>query len=254
MQVGTCKLCLKKQSLLQKSHLVPRAVYSLCRATQAPNPNPLMVTHKLAMQTSRQTKAHLLCFKCEQLLRERGEDWVLPRLARFRGPFPLGEALEAMTKAVDDTGLAAYTLAGSTNVRPSELTHFAMGVFWKAGVHSWVGKTRKPWMNLGARRADCVRRYLLGETSFPSEMALQLTVLPMPAAVTYFHLPFELAPTPGHTTFHFYVHGLNYMLWVGSDIPYPASQVCLSATPNVVLVFDCSNQIIQRFRSPSKRS
>jgi hypothetical protein len=102
-------------------------------------------------------------------------------------------------------------------------------------------------MNLGAY-ADSIRRYLRGETSFPSEMVLSLSVLPTAAAVVYFHLPFETQAAEGYTTFHFYIPGLNYTLWVGSEIPTEVSQMCLSTIPNVVLVFDCSKEIIRRFK------
>jgi hypothetical protein len=33
------------------------------------------------MQASRQTETRLLCFECEQLFREKGENWVIPQLA-----------------------------------------------------------------------------------------------------------------------------------------------------------------------------
>jgi hypothetical protein len=180
-------------------------------------------------------------------LREKGEDWVLPRLARYGETFPLGEALRATTPLFNEPDVVAYTLDCSTTIRVSDLTHFAMGIFWKAAAHSWLAKTEEPWIDFGAR-TDSVRRYLLGETAFPSEMALSLSVLPIPIALISFHLPYETVPAAGCSTFHLYIAGLNYTLWVGPNIPAEASQICLSAKPNVLLVFDCAKDIMRRFK------
>src|SRR5277367_5945178 len=246
MPLGKCKLC-EKQRNLQKSHLIPRAAFAICRATDAKNPNPLMVTHFLAMQTSRQTKWPLLCFGCEQLLREKGEDWVLPQLARHRGPFLLAEKLEATTALFNEPDFIAYNLDSSTTIRVADLTHFAMGIYYKAAVHSWLGSTTEPWIQLGAR-TEGVRKYLLGEEEFPKEMALTLAVLPRARAIISFYFPFETIPAHGYRTFHFYIAGLNYTLWVGPQIPYEPSRACLSAKPNSVLVFDCAKEILKRFK------
>jgi hypothetical protein len=48
-EIGTCKLCLRDAQSLQVSHLVPSAVYALCRAKNAPNPNPFLVTSEFSM-------------------------------------------------------------------------------------------------------------------------------------------------------------------------------------------------------------
>ena len=246
MGIGRCKLC-QKEKELQKSHLIPRAAYGICRATEATNPNPLMVTHRFTMQTSRQTQWPLLCFDCEQLLREKGEDWVLPRLARYKGQFLLGEELEASTPLFNEPDVIAYTLEASATIRVSDLTHFAMGIFWKAAVHGWMRKAKGPWIRLG-EHTEGVRKYLVGESEFPKEMALSLSVLPTAAAISSFHLPYETMPAPGYTTFHLYIGGLNYTLWVGPEIPHEAKLICLSAKPNAVLVFDCAKEILKRFQ------
>jgi len=153
MKKGKCKLCLLEKRLC-RSHLIPRAVYALCRAQKAPNPNPMMVTHKLALQTSRQAQWPLLCFECEQLLREKGEDWVLPQLAQYGDIFPFGETLKASPYLFIEPDVAAYALDGHPTLRADDLVHFAMGIFWKGSVHSWVGKGAEPWLNLRDHRVS----------------------------------------------------------------------------------------------------
>jgi hypothetical protein len=119
MKKGKCKLCLLEKRLC-RSHLIPRAVYALCRAQKAPNPNPMMVTHKLALQTSRQAQWPLLCFECEQLLREKGEDWVLPQLAQYGDIFPFGETLKASPYFFIEPDVAAYALDGHPTLRADD--------------------------------------------------------------------------------------------------------------------------------------
>src|SRR5262245_63849308 len=85
--VGVCALC-RRQRELRDSHLLPAAIYKLLRDPQRPNPNPVMVTRKLAGTTSWQVKARLLCDECEQQFSRKGERYVLAQCAR-RNQFPL---------------------------------------------------------------------------------------------------------------------------------------------------------------------
>src|ERR1035437_3161409 len=51
VSLGTCKLCLEDKELC-KSHFMPQALFDLCRA---PGLEPVVLTQKVIMQTSRQT-------------------------------------------------------------------------------------------------------------------------------------------------------------------------------------------------------
>jgi hypothetical protein len=205
-----------------------------------------MVTHKFAMQTSRQAQAPLLCFDCEQILREDGEDWVLPRLAKYGGEFQLGKSLKAAQAAFSEPNLMAYALAGIPSIRVDALIHFAMGIFWKASIHSWMTQVKKPSISLGSYDEE-LRSFLLGTQDFPSQMALCLNVLPMPVKLISFHFPFETQARPEDRTFHLYVPGLNFTLFVGSKIPQEARMTCLNVKPHALLVYDSSDSIKQRF-------
>lgn len=72
MTNGICKLCLEPKPLI-RSHLMPRALYDLCRA---PDSEPVFVSSELMVQTSRQTQDHLLCEGCDTSLSTNGEDWL----------------------------------------------------------------------------------------------------------------------------------------------------------------------------------
>jgi hypothetical protein len=245
MEIGVCKLCLKKKPLC-KSHLIPKGAYALCRSKTSKNPNPLLVTHKFFMQTSRQLKTELLCFDCEQLLRAKGEDWAIPQLAHVGGPFPFGDMLSATTPLFAEPDLTVYLLGTIPHVRVPNLIHFAMAIFWKASVHSWVKKRGKPWLSLKQHR-EPVRKFVSGEAEFPGEMALSLTVLPNPVTLIAFHYPYAtIGPQPAC---HLYISGLNFTLWMGPNIPSITAQTSLHIPPHHALVADVQGDITKRFRA-----
>lgn len=244
MKQGVCKLCQKKRPLCQ-SHLMPKGAYALCRAKHAKNPNPLLISYNFTMQTSRQLKTPLLCFDCEQLLREKGEDWVIPQLARVGGPFLLDASLRASPPLFTEPDLVAYALETIKGIHVPDLIHFAMGIFWKSAVHSWVKKEAEPWLSLGPY-TEPVRKFLLGETPFPVEMALSLSVLPSPVALISFHYP--IATIEADPVCMLYICGLSYMLWMGPNIPDEVARTSLHRPPHALLVVDNRDDITKKFR------
>ena len=78
---GECRLC-RRHGHLQKSHLLPRALYEMVRNPKSSNPNPVLVTKDVAVQTSKQLADYLLCSGYESRFNRMGEAWVLPFLER----------------------------------------------------------------------------------------------------------------------------------------------------------------------------
>jgi hypothetical protein len=121
-----------------------------------------------------------------------------------------------------------------------------MGIFWKASVHCWRRNSKKPWLSLEPHGED-VRRFLRGEADFPCNMALTLTTLPTPVSLVSFHIPY--ATLDPDATFHFYVSGLNYMLWIPPNIPPMIAALSLHRPPHVLLEVDNSADITRKFRA-----
>src|SRR5687768_3672864 len=82
---GTCTLC-HRDSALQVSHLIPRALYLDLRTPELPNPNPIVGTPEETGPRQEQVAAPLLCSGCEHLFNTRGEKWVLENGYRMKGP------------------------------------------------------------------------------------------------------------------------------------------------------------------------
>src|SRR5450756_406723 len=68
-----------------------------------------------------------------------GESWLLPKLAQQDGPFPFLDILEKGSPIASKEGGLAYIASNNPEVDIEKLTHFALGIFWKASVHSWSG-------------------------------------------------------------------------------------------------------------------
>ena len=81
--LGQCRLCLNEAEL-QNSHFIPQAAYKRVRG-EGTNPNPIVVQDGKAIQTSAQTRAHLLCHDCEQRLSKNGEHTFFLELLPWAG-------------------------------------------------------------------------------------------------------------------------------------------------------------------------
>jgi len=252
-----CALCFQRAKLI-RSHLIPSAVYKICRAPGANNQNPLMVTDDRAVQTSAQLQIPLLCNQCEDSLNKRGERKIIPLLARSAQDFPMLEALKRTRPSVLDHDLAAFELRKIRDFPVDELIHFAIGMYWKASVHSWNSRTALPRVELGAPcfsvrdavRAKNLRRFVLGDGPLPEDITLSILLQPRPLIA--FHLPFEVRGEPDDRTFLLYVPGLSFILSVGPGVSGFMRLYSLSGPLGVALVTDTTEAHRQRFRDALK--
>lgn len=186
MVSATCRLCLKNKQLVS-SHLIPQAMYDYCRARDS---EAVIMTSKIVMQTSRQVQYPLLCHECEDVLNKGGENWLLPLLATLDKMFPLLDIIEERNPDRVDGDLRIYAASRNPSIAIDKLIHFAMGVFWKASIHSWEGGSKTPRIELGPYR-ERVRTFLRRETAFPQNMGLVLGVSPRETALVSFSLPYR---------------------------------------------------------------
>jgi hypothetical protein len=124
MQKEFCKLCLQDKP----------ALYDYCRAGGL---NPIRVAHGVVMPTSRQTQDYLLCGDCEDVLNKGGESWSNRELASMERKFPFYDLLTKCPPEWEEDGMALYLVAHNSEIEVHKLAHFALGIFWKASVHSW---------------------------------------------------------------------------------------------------------------------
>jgi hypothetical protein len=232
MRRGKCKLCLK-DSDLRESHLLPAAVYRMCRPESGEITDPVGIrndpkTKTLhVFQSSRQITGYVLCTDCEQTLNANGEDWVLPQLSTLQG-FPLYDKLITVKPEIVEQNVAAYASVKVPDIRTDFLIHVAMGIFWKAGVHDW--QTGHGWLRLelGPYREE-MRSFLLGGL-FPRHAWLMISIVPPSLPTISAYMPYS-SKVDGFTFHSFYVPGIEFMLTLGKRTPDYLKATCVVSNP-----------------------
>lgn len=224
MEIGTCRYCVQPNKELAESHLMPGALYDLCEV----NGEFVMATSKSVSFTGRHLKHPLLCVPCDGSLSVNGENWVLPFLATLEGTFPFFDLLTKIPPDVVDGDVRAFAVSRNPEIDWQKLAHFAMGIFWKASVHSWRRGEIEPQIDLGPYREE-IRRFLRSEGPFPRYAALTIGVIPKPVKEISFTQPYRGSVREYHH-FVFHVPGVVFTLSVGKQIG-AAKTTCFYSHP-----------------------
>jgi len=241
MPIGICKLCLQTR-VLQDSHLLPKALYRMSRWEGTPNPNPMRVSARGQVQTSRQIKDFLLCGNCEQRLCANGESYTMSQVNRKEG-FALLRTLESSSNKRSAAGFTFYYETSALGIERGKLAYFALSVFWRASVHLWNRQERKaPMISLG-KYEEPIREYLLGTKPFPSDVAVLLFV-----CTDYFSQNMFYEPSKGNdldpTTWTFQVRGLNFFLSCRDGMPEQLTDACLvNGSRQMIVARSCEDKI-----------
>jgi hypothetical protein len=233
-------MCLREDVVLKCSHLTPASVYRLLDSPNAPNHNPVLITSQGVVQTSREIKDYVLCEQCEDLLNRNGENWVLPLLAT-RENFPLYDLLTSVAPDIVEPDVTAYAGAKNPRLRVNDLTHFALGIFWKASVHTWKsGSSSGSRIELGIS-GEKIRLFLRGDAPFPEYIALGVNVMPPPVTTMLSYIPREGTALGDGRYLSFYVPGILFTLAIGKGL---TKEVCFYSNPlHPVLVKDLSTEV-----------
>ncbi len=220
MKRGICGLCRFDRDLVL-SHLIPAALFDYLRTEHM---SPVRIGDGIVLPTDRQPQDHLLCSACEDVLNKGGESWVVTKLATTAHSFPLYDLLTSQPAAADDGDDAVYFTANNPLFKSDALTHFAIGIFWKASVHSWKRNNAEPMIELGPF-GDELRRWLLGEIDFPNRICLVVELSKPTRALITLNPPFEKC-REGWRTFFMHLLGVSFTLEVGSRIDPEAKKFC----------------------------
>jgi hypothetical protein len=167
-----CPMCQLVKPVV-RSHLIPESVYGHLNDGLS---SPVRVGDGVVIPTNRHLKAYLLCLECENILSKGGETWVCPRLGWANRSFPLYDLLRVAGGFYDDEkGEGIFYAGNNPAIDIEKLTHFALGIFWKAAVHSWKGGESAPMIELGPYE-EPIRRWLKGEGVFPDDVTIDFVV------------------------------------------------------------------------------
>jgi hypothetical protein len=229
---GKCKMCLKEKALVS-SHLMPASLYDYCRKGEH---RPVKVGDGFVIPTDRQTQDYLLCQECEDLLNKGGERWIADKLATWERSFPLYDLLTKVPPAFDEDGMVVYLAAKNPDIEVNKLEHFALGLFWKAAVHSWRGNTRDPRIELGPYSEE-IRKWLRNEGEFPKYVYLVVVVeKPLKAQITM-NDPYE-GVREGWRTHFVHVPGVFFMMALGKTVDESVRVLAINNSGNPINVSD----------------
>jgi hypothetical protein len=218
-------MCLLKKPLAS-SHLMPAALYEYCHTSED---KPFRVGGGFVIPTDRQTQDYLLCDECEDILNSGGETWILDKLATWERTFPLYDLLTQQPPEFDEEGSALYYTSKNAAIDAAKITHFAMGMFWKASVHPWVKTSREPRIQLGPY-SDRIRLWLRGEGDFPAHVYLVIAISrPQRAQISAID-PYESIRQECRC-FILHVPGLMFLLHVGKTVDPLMRALCFFRNP-----------------------
>lgn len=216
--IGKCKLCFRDAIDLKESHFLPRGIYKILREANTQNPNPVLVTRSVSVQTSRQFKKHLLCENCEDLLNKNGETWVLRRCLQSDGRFELAEILAARKPKFSESGnpTKIYYASEYPEINVAKLSFFAASIFWRGSIFPWNDDGSTP-VELGPFQEE-FRQYLLGKEPFPKHACLWVALREGRDINRLTHVP-KGERRQGAHVYRFAMPGIVFMLFVGKNIP-----------------------------------
>lgn len=204
---------------------------------------------------SKQLKDYLLCEKCEQLLRERGEDWATANCCRDDGTFRALDLLRSATPISDDTKIQIYSGGDVSGFDLQAIVYFGMSVFWRAAVHEWRDNYQVTHIDLGPFE-ERIRRYLLGGP-FPRDVALVFRVIADPDVARAAYPPVS-GKASGFHYHKFIVSGFAFILFAGSKIPQESLKASTAPAPEgyVSVYPKCDGQdfeeMVELYRSSLK--
>jgi hypothetical protein len=228
-------MCRKVKPVVN-SHLFPESLYSHVRQGAK---SPILVGEGMVRPTDRHWKAYLLCLECEDILNKKGETWVCPRLGWPEARFPLFDMFEKAGGWCEAGQFEAiYYGANNPEIQVEKIMHFALGMFWRASVHSWVGREKPTMIDLG-RFGEPIRAWLHGTAPFPP-MTFVDVILARPQKLQLNLIQPAFVPTgKPWKTYKFYALGAMFTLTVGDFVPMEDRLICFRFNPqHPVLVSD----------------
>jgi len=235
----TCKLCLQVNKDLCESHYLPKALFGLSRED---GDSPILLSPSLILPTDRQIKARLLCRECEQRFSERGEDYALSMVNRG-DRFELLQIVRAAKRYRQEGNQRAY-FGNDLPVDRDALAYFALSVIWRGAVRIWHthGDRATGGLRLGDRHQEALRQYLAGQTGYPKEFAVKITVATDFCTQNSSLFPWQHVDSLLVKIFAFYARGVFFDVGIGENLPHRLRrQCCITSAQKLIFSADCEN-------------
>jgi hypothetical protein len=220
---GICKLC-GEYKTLRKSHFIPKGFYpkDLKKLEYA--------TRRAAGIHSRHVKQYLLCNSCEEKFNKNGESYVIKLIRPNETDFPIRDKIASATSPESD-GVSVVS-APTIGVDTDKFAYFMLSVVWRASVKQW----RLPDRSLSnlldpGEYQEPIRKFLNGETKFPDNMIVIVSV-----GTDQYSRDRWFAPAPltehGLKTVSLLTRGVFFRLLMGEKIVTQLGDYCCVTSPS----------------------
>jgi hypothetical protein len=237
--IGKCKLCLKDGVQLLLSHLMSRKLYYSGKKRLE------FISLIESGFDPAELKAPLLCRDCEARFSVNGEQEVLKHVApkHVLKSFPLGDLMRVGLARDNDPSAPRFD-ARDFKIDTEKFSYFALSIVWRRTIHEWSPAI--PRWELG-QFAEDMRRYLLRETPFPSNIAVIVMVCSDSASRRMWTVPYQFVEA-GCLNFAFDVRGIRFRVMMGHLPPWAREANCL-APRRPIFWADCEKKTQQAWEN-----
>ena len=171
------------------------------------NDNPVLMSKSVSSQKSFQMRRPLLCSKCERRFSDGGESYVVPLLHQ-RKKFSLLDRLKLAQPFFWSPNHNAY-ICKDVGFDPQKIGYFGLSILWRAAVCRWqTFDNDTTGVAVDPKYVESMRRYLVGETGFPTNIAVTATVATDYLSQHSCFVPYAIPDNPMHTVYALLVKGL----------------------------------------------
>jgi hypothetical protein len=149
-----------------------------------------------------------------------GETWILANIPHdYDDPFPLHAAANASTPAIIEPDRIPIAGRTTNGFDMDKLIYFGASIFWRGAAYRWqpVDGHQVPIVHLGEYQEE-LRLFLLGKSSFPTDVSLTVMLWPYKKVPPAALLPDHYLMTKWEQ-YWFYITGLGFVLDVGRNVP-----------------------------------
>lgn len=237
--IGNCKLCLADGVELLVSHFVSRKLYRSGKKRLE------FINLIESGFDPAELKAPLLCRDCEARFSINGEHEVLKHVApkRVLKSLPLSDLMRVGLARDNDSSAPRFN-AHDFKVNTEKFAYFALSIVWRRTIHEW--SPAFPRWELG-QFAEDMRRYLLGQTPFPADMAVIVIVCNDTTSRRTWTVPNQFVEA-GCFNFAFDVRGIRFRVMMGHLPPWTYDANCL-APHQPIFWADCEKKTQQAWEN-----
>ena len=246
MPIGTCHLCQTADVDTLSSHYMPAGFH---RIVQDGGPHATQIVGTVALLSSRQQQAYLLCQKCETRFQQRGEDWVIERCWRSATEFKLLDILERQKPLDSGPGIRVFDGRRTPGVDLDQIVYLAASIFWRGGVRKWNPPTQPTHPELSGdidlgEHLEPFRLFLLDNGPFPQNVFLSVWIENTRGRMdNQYCIPPFMPFNEGYMILRSYVPGLVFTLSLGSAVGGATQRTCTVRSGCLVV---CSSRELRR--------